>query len=508
MWFRLRRDRVIESITLLVLTLSVSYVVLGAVRVEPTLLGEKILLHWCQLRGFYGGSCLREMLSEKTLFEQALSLSLFITVIALTVISMKLRYFAAIFAVFALAFLGVVPPQDLVSGVEWRLVVFLIGAMILAFILRSLGVFRYIVLKILRVCRGSPTAFLTILALISWFLAIAVDEATSIVYVTMLLLDLKKLTGKDVSPLVVYSVLATNTGSMAMPIGNPIGIYLAFSTGLHGGDFAKVALPLSLLTLVPLILVTRALLKQYLLDVVKSITVDRVQVLYAEFYTMIDRRGKTSVTYGLALLVGFLLAVSTSNIIAESMSKAYGYALDAHALLAFIPYIFVFLSLEWYEPERLETALLRGVEWPSLFFFIALFMLGYSLLYSGVATKIAYLISALLPALGELFVKEVLLVTTAATSAVLDNLSVVVAFTPVASSLVYGGVSRSIYWTLLYGGTLGGNFTPIGSTANIVALGLCDKARIRISWASWLRVALVPTLIQIIIAVVWTTFLT
>lgn len=103
--------------------------------------------------------------------------------------------------------------------------------------------------------------------------------------------------------------------------------------------------------------------------------------------------------------------------------------------------------------------------------------------------------------------REMLLVITALTSAFLDNLSVIVAFTPVAEGLVATGASRSLYWTLLYGGTLGGNFTPIGSTANIVAMGLCEKAKIRVKWSQWLKIALVPTLLQLLVACSWIVFL-
>jgi len=56
---------------------------------------------------------------------------------------------------------------------------------------------------------------------------------------------------------------------------------------------------------------------------------------------------------------------------------------------------------------------------------------------------------------------------------------------------------------LLYGGTLGGNYTPIGSTANIVALGMCDKARIHLDWSYWLKIAFLTTTLQVIISLLW-----
>jgi len=127
-------------------------------------------------------------------------------------------------------------------------------------------------------------------------------------------------------------------------------------------------------------------------------------------------------------------------------------------------------------------------------------MLGYSLTWAGSAVKIAYLITTSTLGLGESALREILLVATAFASTFLDNLSVIVAFTPVAQSLVYAGASTNVYWGSLFGGVLGGNFTPIGSTANIVAIGLCEKAKFRISWKDWFKLALAPTLIQVLIA--------
>lgn len=499
----LRKNRIVETLIIFTLVFLASYAILNLVEIKHTELGETVVESWCRIRGISNSVCLDQFNSTFNTVEQALSLTLFMTVIVLTAISMKLRYFAAIFALFSLVLLGVVPPQELINGVEWKLIIFLIGSMTFAFILRSLGVFRFIALTVLRASRKSPIIFLIILAFISWFLALAVDEATSIIYVTMLLLDVKKITGRDVKPLIVLAVLATNTGSLAMPIGNPIGIYIAFTVGLHASDFILNALPLSLTTLISLVIIAHYLLRKHIEGITNAVTLDKINIVLTEFYTRIERRGKFSIAYGLVLLGGFLITVSLSKNISEMLQGIYGEIIDAHSLLAFIPYVFIFLSLEEYRPEKLETVLLHGVEWPSIFFFIALFMLGHSLMWTGVAVKIAYSISMISQSLGDVLLKEILFMITALTSAFLDNLSVIVAFTPVAQSLVQTGLTNGIYWALLFGGVLGGNLTPIGSTANIVAIGLCEKGKIRISWKEWLKLSSIATLLQIIIAGMW-----
>lgn len=500
-WFR--TNRVVEAFLIFMIVFTMSYLIVDNIVIRPDDMGAKLLSYWCALRQRENTSCFDLFYSALNRVGQALSLSLFITVIALTVFSTRLRYFAAIFSLSLLVFLGVVPPQELIAGVEWRLILFLIGSMVFAYILRALGVFGYIALVILRSSKGSAFLILLILSLISWFLAIAVDEATSIIYIIMLLLDLKKLVKRDILPLVLISVLATNTGSMALPIGNPIGLYLAFTTGLHAVDFIKTSLPLSLVALFTLVLTMRLLLRSYLHELTKEVKVEKIDIMLTQFYTALDKRGRSPLFHGLILLVGFILVVSFSSTVAEFLTIVYEAKIDSHSLLSFIPYIFVFLSLGEFDPEKLEKVLIEGVEWPSLFFFISLFMLGHSLLWTGVAIKLAYLMGTLSIGMGEIFLNLSLLEITALTSAFLDNLSVVVAFTPVATSLVNIGLSKAIYWSLLYGGVIGGNFTPIGSTANIVALGLCEKHHMRFSWKYWVRIAFIPSLVELVVANIW-----
>ncbi|HPL83121.1 MAG TPA: hypothetical protein PLJ15_02495, partial [Candidatus Omnitrophota bacterium] len=77
-------------------------------------------------------------------------------------------------------------------------------------------------------------------------------------------------------------------------------------------------------------------------------------------------------------------------------------------------------------------------------------------------------------------------------SSLLDNVVLVAAFIPVVQGLQALDVnSHSLWWALLFGGCLGGNITLIGSTANIVALGILEKERnIRMAFLSWIWVGL------------------
>jgi Na+/H+ antiporter NhaD/arsenite permease-like protein len=497
-------DNVRKSILVSVIILAVSFTAMYLIRIPYSGVGESIIDAWCNLRGGCGSPLLIN--STRSIIEQGASLGFFLVVIALTVISMEYRYYAALLGVSAIVFLGVMSPQLMVGSVEWDLILFLIGSMVLAYILTAMRVFEYLAVKVLEASRGRPVLLVTFLSLLSWFLAMAVGEVTSITYVLMLVFDIYRVTRYDVKPLIILSVLATNTGSVALPVGNPIGVYLAFTANLSITSFIIKALPLSLFTLGLLIVLFSMVERKYLSELKQRANIEKATKMATSFYTSLSHADYSRIKGGLAILIAFLFLVGISDNLSRLISLLGGLVVDPHSLLAFIPYLLIIVSGLIFGVSRMGEALEKGVEWPSIIFFIALFMLGYSLSWSGTASKLAYLtvlMSSWGGAISFQFLSTVILVLSAMLSSVLDNLSVIVALTPVAKTIVSMGGPTAVYWALLYGGVFGGNYTPIGSSANIIAVGLSEKNRINIGWAEWLKIALLTTTTQIIVSIAW-----
>lgn len=462
---------------------------------------SSILGYWCDIRT----GCTDPGIVNSGLltFEQSISLSAFLFVVAVSIMLPKYRYFAAVLGLVLVLLTGTTPPQVLVENVEWRLIMFLIGSMTLAFILRRAGVFRYVAIKLIEASRGNSILLVVYVSALSWFLAMVVDEATSIIYVVMLILDIHKLTRHDVKPLLILSVIATNTGSLALPVGNPIGIYMAFTVELTVIDFLRKALPLSFISLAIALMTFIATQRKYLQTLGVSLRKEVMSKVVVVYYSNRPARAINLVKFGFIIQIGFLVTVVLNDHIAHLLGEISGVSVDHHHLLAFIPYVYIVVSIPLYRAEDLEEALEKGVEWSTLVFFISLFMLGYSLLWSGVAPKLAYAIVALSGVLDGLStIPQLLLFFSAMLSSVLDNLSVIVAFTSVAKTLVASGLPTTLYWALLYGGVLGGNLTPIGSTANIIAMSMVEK-KMKVSWTEWCLMASLITMLQIVIALLW-----
>ena len=92
-------------------------------------------------------------------------------------------------------------------------------------------------------------------------------------------------------------------------------------------------------------------------------------------------------------------------------------------------------------------------------------------------------------------------------SGIVANIPYTIAALPIADQLtatISGAHGSSIlYWALVFGADLGGNATPIGSAANIVAVGLLAQAGYRIGFGRFLRDGLVITVATLLVATLW-----
>jgi Na+/H+ antiporter NhaD/arsenite permease-like protein len=55
-------------------------------------------------------------------------------------------------------------------------------------------------------------------------------------------------------------------------------------------------------------------------------------------------------------------------------------------------------------------------------------------------------------------------------------------------------------WSLALGVDIGGNLTPIGASANVVAYSLVEREHGHVGWKRWLLIAVPPTLLAMAIA--------
>ena len=437
---------------------------------------------------------------------QTLALTIFLATVFGTLMFWKFRV--------AIAFLGLVlllitQTVNLTTAIEFmnlRVILFLVGMMVIVGLLRRCGFFRWLVFKVLRFSRFEPHWLMIIILFLAALMAALVDEVTSILFITALVLELCEHFGVSPVKYIIATVLATNIGSSWTVLGNPIGILIAFESGLSFEDFLRFALPVGLLSL--FVLVTMALVwfkkdfpelrEGYRRELARGGLRDQAADAGVRFLAEWAEIKNAGLFVGSAAI---FVAVIISLVIGHRLELWSG--LEPNTLLFAAPILGAGVAMLWHRDEAREY-IQKDVDWWTLVFFMFLFAKAGCLQYVGLTDRIAQSMLNLaaagsnshLPAIMMLWISGVL-------SAIADNVVVVAGLAPVAHTLSAGLSTTAPWWALLFGACYGGNMTMIGSTANIVALGMLEKKTGHlIKFGYWLKVGLLASLIPMAIGMV------
>ena len=147
---------------------------------------------------------------------------------------------------------------------------------------------------------------------------------------------------------------------------------------------------------------------------------------------------------------------------------------------------------------------LREVEWPTLFFFIGLFMLVGGIIEIGLIEAAADVVADLT---GGALAPMTMLVLwfSGVASAVIDNIPYTASMTPLVGQLAagHGEQGNVLWWALAIGADLGGNATIIGASANVVLAALADREGHRISFGAYLRYGLPVTFVCMVVSSIY-----
>ncbi len=159
--------------------------------------------------------------------------------------------------------------------------------------------------------------------------------------------------------------------------------------------------------------------------------------------------------------------------------------------------------LVWIRPDIEE--MIEAVDWTTLVFFIALFMVVGAIQEVGLISFIADGIGHLVG--GNLLLAMLAVVWfSALLSTVIANIPFTAAMLPVIGYLtatVPGAHTKALFYCLSVGSAMGGNGSLIGASANMVTAGIADRAGYPITYMYFLRKGLPALLITVGLASLW-----
>jgi len=367
------------------------------------------------------------------------------------------------------------------AGIDWNVIMLLIGMMLIVAVLRRTGLFEYLAIWSVKRARGRPYPVMVILVVITAVASAGLDNVTTVLLIAPVTLLVCDRLGLPAAPFLIAEVLASNIGGAATLIGDPPNIIIASKSGLTFNDFLVVMGPIVAILLVVFLGLCRWLFR-------RAFSSDNRRI--AEVMSMQERdaiRDPRLLSISLAVL-GVVLAAFVLHS-----------ALHLEPAVVAIVGGLVLLALSRLNPDDVA----RDVEWHTLVFFAGLFIMVGALVNTGVIESLSR--AAVEATEGRLWGTTMLLLwASAGLSAIVDNIPYVATVSPIVGDLVQANGTPQgnvLWWSLALGADLGGNATAIGASANVVMLGLAERAGRRISFWEFSKYGVIVTVITIAICV-------
>jgi Na+/H+ antiporter NhaD/arsenite permease-like protein len=159
--------------------------------------------------------------------------------------------------------------------------------------------------------------------------------------------------------------------------------------------------------------------------------------------------------------------------------------------------------LLWIRPDVDE--MIEAVDWTTLVFFMALFVVVGAIQEVGLISLIAEWVTGLVGNSLPLAMLAVLWLS-ALLSTVVANIPFTAAMLPVVGHLtriVPGAGNLALFFSLSVGAAMGGNGSLIGASANMVTAGIAERAGYSISYGYFLRKGMPALFLTVAIAMIW-----
>jgi Na+/H+ antiporter NhaD/arsenite permease-like protein len=372
--------------------------------------------------------------------------------------------------------------EHAIESVDFNTIGLLAGMMILVHVTQQTGVYDYIAIRAAQLSRGDPLLVVLSLASTTAVLSAFLDNLTTILLIVPITFLLADTLDIDPIPLIVIEVITSNIGGTATLIGDPPNIIIAGSTGLSFNEFIVNLAPVAVVTFA----VVTGLLYLYYRGRLRITPENRRYVMDLNARASISDEAELRRTGPILVLTIFaFFAHQTLGIEPATV------ALTGAAVVLLVT------------RQSIEDSLSK-IEWPTLFFFVALFVMVGALEEAGAIEEVTEAFESVTN--GERTAELLGIVWVSGVgSGVVDNIPFTTAMLPVVNDLQTDAGDDAYWWALSLGACFGGNATIIAAAANVAAAGLTERAGRPIGFMSFLRVGVPVTMLSLLMASAYVT---
>ncbi|XP_048488077.1 P protein [Plutella xylostella] len=446
-----------------------------------------------------------------------------------------------------LAFFGERPSlPELISWLDAETLLLLFSMMLLVAIMAETGMFDFLAVFTFEVTKGKMWPLINLLCAITALLSTFLDNVTTVLLMTPVTIRLCEVMELDPVPILMSMVMYSNIGGTATPVGDPPNVIIAsnkavVNSGINFTNFTmhmtvgilfvavqtylqlrfiyrdtnklRLNVPADIQELrqqisiwrraaesLPHLSKDQLVVRERLEKKIRKLNVqleDKVKERTKRacpkdtFQKTLDEMKQKYKIRDVSLLVKATVAITFVVVVffLHSIPELNRVSLAWTALLGAI------LLLILADREDLEPILHR-VEWSTLLFFAALFVLMEALSKLGLIAYIGGWTEYIILSVDESYRLAVSLIlmlwVSGLTSAFVDNIPLTTMMIRIVTSL--GGNPNlglplaPLIWALSYGACLGGNGTLIGASANVVCAGVAEQHGYRITFMQFFKV--------------------
>lgn len=401
----------------------------------------------------------------------------------LLIVSEKVnRTSIAIFGAVMMLVLNVEIQEVAFDHIDFNTIFLLVGMMIIVTIMKRTGIFEYMAIKIAKIAKGDPWKIVFLFSILTGVSSALLDNVTTILLVVPVTIVIAETLHLNPIPFLIPEVLIANIGGTATLIGDPPNIMIGSATGLGFLDFFVNLAPVVVVIVIVSMFILKKIYKQKLVCEEKY----KDEILSMNEHLAIKNK---------PLLVKSLIVLSMT-ILGFLLHQSLGYESATVALFGAA----TLLLFSKIDPEEI----LHEVEWPTIFFFAALFILVGALEEVGVIEFLAEKMLSLTNG-NEMATVLIVLWVSAIASSFLDNIPFVATMIPLITNMgeISGMNVTPLWWALALGACLGGNGTMVGASANVIVGGMLEKHGYKLSFVDFMKVGFPIMIVSVSISTVY-----
>ena len=413
--------------------------------------------------------------------QEVVAIVVFLIVIVAIMTEKVHRTAAALAGSVILLLTGVLDVDSAIGYIDFNTIGVLIGMMLFVAVVKNSGLFEYVAIKAAKMAKGDPWKIMVAFIIITAFLSGFLDNVTTVLLVGPMTITIARMLKINPVPFLLTQIFAANIGGTATLIGDPPNIMIGSAAGLTFLDFVANTGIVAIVSIIVLIIIMRFVYGSKLsadVEAIKSVAqLDETKAI--EDHALLVKSIVMVIIVVFAFIFHSQIGMETATI-----------ALTCAAVMMVIG-------------KQNIDHIVSEVEWSTILFFVALFIVVGGMVETGVIGELAHII--LNTAEGHpIMMMMILLWASALLSSILDNIPFVATLIPLVIALGESGVDiEPLWWAISLGACFGGNGTLIGASANVVLSGISNKHGYPITFKDYTKVGFPVMIMTVVLSTIF-----